>query len=82
MRSLFCEVVFLEVVFQIFEFCYDAFWFLRSCFKCGKYSRRRYRRYGKFNRKLDKLLGGWILDALVILGGSAVLAVMCVSFFG
>ena len=48
----------------------------------------RRRRRGKYARcwrpfaKLSRWIRGWILDALVILGGSAVLAVMCVSFFG
>lgn len=43
----------------------------------GKYA-RRWRPFAKLSRWIQ----GWILDALVILGGSAVLAVMCVSFFG
>ena len=48
----------------------------------------RHRRRGRYQRrwrpfaKLSRWIQDWFLDALVILGGSAVLAVMCVSFFG
>lgn len=59
----------------------------RRC-QCFRRSGSRRRKRGKYQRrwrpfaKLSRLFRGWILDALVILGGSAVLAVMFLSLAG
>ena len=44
--------------------------------------RGRYQRRWRPFAKLSRLFRGWLLDALVILGGSAVLAVMFLSLAG
>ena len=44
--------------------------------------RGRYQRRWRPFAKLSRLFRGWFLDALVILGGSAVLAVMFLSLAG
>ena len=47
-----------------------------------KRKRGRYQRRWRPFAKLSRLFRGWFLDALVILGGSAVLAVMFLSLAG
>ena len=92
LRSIFASVLSLLASLGLFfKSCIRSEAFLNSCTRILSHHNFRVkwkRKRGKYQRrwrpfaKLSRWIRGWILDALVILGGSAVLAVMCVSFFG